>query len=145
MLLQDIIPIPLENLYIDRDKIHIIDYVKIDSRLYARFDLICKKYYNNELDILPLFYMFNQISNPVELFIDQILEIPEMNSLLENTFTISLDENNIPGVVKYTNNSRYNSEIKLSKKNTTKTTALPKLDITTDKIVYDEKKGLLIL
>jgi hypothetical protein len=148
MLIEDIVKTPLEKLQIvNKDLIPVVDIIKIDNRLFGRFDLIIKQYFYNELELLPLFYLFNGITNPIEVNLGMLLQIPDYIVLMDHLKVLDLDleNDNIPGVIRYTDNKRVNIETRSNSKNTTKTTALPKLGITTNKAVYDSKLGKLIL
>ena len=125
--------------------IPLIDVIVITNILYGRFDIIMNKYYNGEMKYLPLIMAFNKITDSIEIKIGTIIELPDIDSLLEQILIsqINDDENNsdIPGINNSTNSKTNN--ISISKTNTTKTTASPKLKITLEKISYDSVSGIL--
>jgi len=128
---------------IDIINIPLIDVIVITNILYGRLDIIINKYYNGEMKYLPLIMAFNKITDPVEIKIGTIFELPDIDSLLAQILIsqINDDENNsdIPGI----NNSTNNKINNISSINTTKTTASPKLKITLEKISYDSNSGIL--
>jgi len=128
---------------IDIINIPLIDVIVITNILYGRLDIIINKYYNGEMKYLPLIMAFNKITDPVEIKIGTIFELPDIDSLLAQILIsqINDDENNsdIPGI----NNSTNNKVNNISSINTTKTTASPKLKITLEKISYDSNSGIL--
>jgi len=125
--------------------IPLIDVIVITNILFGRFDIIINKYYNGEMKYLPLIMAFNKITDPVEIKLGTIIELPDIDSLLKQIFIsqINDDENNsdIPGINNSTNSKLNNMSI--VKINTSKTTASPKLKITLEKISYDSVSGLL--
>ena len=124
--------------------IEIIGMVKVDNNLYGRLDTLVTKYYNGEMKYYQLLLDFNRISNPIDVKIGQIIILPDISEF-ENSININpiLDDNLIPGI----NSSTEYIENTGKKKDTskTKTTALPKLKITVDKVTYDSATGILKL
>jgi hypothetical protein len=146
MTIDEIMETPFELLHFnDIKKIEIVDIIRVTNDIYARFDKICFKYFQSDVRWLPILFMFNNISNPVNIKIGSILSIPDIYSLQQQIVKLNIEENNVPGVVKYTDNARVNAEMKKNNKNAGSTTGLPKLNITVDKITYDPKTGLILL
>ncbi|MCK9415712.1 hypothetical protein M0Q97_03515 [Candidatus Dojkabacteria bacterium] len=136
----------IENFHlINYDEVNIIDFLKIDNRLYGRFDLIINKYFRGNIGFLPILYAFNNITDPIEINIGRIIKIPDIDSI-EKQLKINkiLEDDVVPGIVSDMNNFNVNSKIKI-KNNSSKTTALPKLNITLTKVKYDATTGDLTL
>jgi hypothetical protein len=146
MTIEEALKLDFEKIHIkDRSKVEIMDVVKIDNRLWGRYDLIIKQYYNNNLNFLPFLYYFNGITNPIEINLGTLIQIPDIYTLNQQLELIHNDENTIPGIVKYTDNRRANAELRENNINGSTTTALPKLSITMEKIKYDSDNGTIIL
>jgi hypothetical protein len=146
MTIDEIYKVPFESIHIlDLKKIEIVNIITVTNRIYARWDLITKEYFQNDTRWIPIIMLFNNISNPVEINIGSILMIPDINTLQSQLVVMHNSENEVPGVIKFTDNSRVNSELSKGNQNATQTTALPKLNITVDKIKYDPKTGIIIL
>lgn len=136
----------IENFHLlNYDEVTVIDYVKIDNRLYGRFDLIINKYFRGNIGFLPILYAFNNITDPVEVNLGRIIKIPDIDSI-EAQLKINkiLEDDIVPGVVSDMNNFNVNSKANI-KNNSSKTTALPKLNITVTKVKYDKTTGKLTL
>lgn len=146
MTIDEISKVPFELIHIsDITKVEIVNILTVTNRIYARWDLITKQYFQNDLRWIPIIMLFNNISNPVEINIGSILVIPEINSLQKQLVILNNSDNEVPGVIKFTDNTKVNNELKKGNQNATQTTALPKLNITVDKIKYDPKTGIIIL
>jgi hypothetical protein len=146
MTIDEISKVPFELIHIsDITKVEIVNILTVTNRIYARWDLITKQYFQNDLRWIPIIMLFNNISNPVEINIGSILVIPEINSLQKQLVILNNSDNEVPGVIKFTDNAKVNNELKKGNQNATQTTALPKLNITVDKIKYDPKTGIIIL
>ena len=124
------------------DNIPLIDKIRIDNKLYGRIDIIINKYYGGRMEILPLIMSFNQISDPIEMKLGMLFELPDLESL-ETKIIINeiLDNDIIPGVNSTPNNKIVNKNLKQTQATATKTTALPKLGITLPHVKYDSLTG----
>jgi len=124
------------------EQVDLIDVIKIDNNLYGRIDIIINRYYRGRMDLIPLIMNFNKITDPVEINIGMMFKIPDIDSL-ESILSINtiLDDDNIPGILKDTNNTIINKANLLKINSSLKTTALPKLNITLPKVSYNDKSG----
>jgi hypothetical protein len=131
----------VDQYFIDSIKsIPIVDIIKIDNKLYGRFDLIIKKYFRGIMGFLPLLYCFNDITDPIEINIGRLIKIPDFDILNQKLLILNvLDDDNVPGIVDM-NNHKVNSSMKITN-TSTKTTALPKLNITLPKVKYNSETG----
>lgn len=134
----------------DRDNIPILGYVKIDENNWGRLDKIVLEQYGS-MDFYPLFLDFNNITDVDKLQKGQILDIPDMFTLMNQTNILEIldkdsDENDIiPGVCKSANNKVTNEELRSRNYNSnkTKTTANTKLNITQQTVNYDQLTGMV--
>lgn len=134
----------------DRDSIPILGYVKIDESNWGRLDKIVMEQYGS-MDFYPLFLDFNNITDVDKLQKGQVLDIPDMITLTNQSEKLDIldkdsDENNIvPGVCKSANNKVTNAELRTKNynKNNTKTTANSKLNITQQTVNYDQLTGMV--
>ncbi len=125
------------------DSIPIIDIVKINNQNYGRLDTIITRYYNGNMEFLPILMSFNKISDPIEIKLGTIIKIPDINFILEQIeINQVLDNNIIPGVNKSMDNRLINSEL-LKLNSPIITTALPKLKVTLKKVSYDASTGVI--
>lgn len=93
----------------DRDTIPILDSVIITDLTWGRLDLIVLKHYAGLLQAAPAdslfsFYQilldFNNITDPTNVKIGQVIDIPDLITLLENIETpLAEDDQKIPGLV----------------------------------------------
>lgn len=93
----------------DRDTIPILDSVIITDLTWGRLDLIVLKHYAGLLQAAPAdslfsFYQilldFNNITDPTNVKIGQVIDIPDLVTLLENIETpLAEDDQKIPGLV----------------------------------------------
>lgn len=93
----------------DRDSIPILDSVIITDLTWGRLDLIVLKHYAGLLQAAPAdslfsFYQilldFNNITDPTNVKIGQVIDIPDLVTLLENIETpLAEDDQKIPGLV----------------------------------------------
>lgn len=123
----------------------LLNVIKITKLLYTRLDIIMLKYYNGNMKYLPIVLSFNKITDPVEMKIGMVFELPDIDTIINN-ITISeilSDENpsNVPGVNNTVDSKIINKNIAYSKNN--KTTASPKLNITVETTSYDSFSGTL--
>jgi hypothetical protein len=125
--------------------IPLINVIIIDNNLYGRLDIIINTYYNGNMQYLPLLMAFNKITDPTEIVLGQIFELPDIDSILEQILITQIidDENGsaIPGINNTTNSSIINKTT--ANINTTNTVASPKLKISLEKISYDANSGIL--
>lgn len=130
-------------MYENRDKVPIIDTVKINDFLYGRLDILLNRYYNGRMEYLPLLMDFNHITDPVDINIGRYIDIPDFDVLIQNLSECKIfTDENIPGV----NSSMICQEVNKSQqsdKSKTKTTAIPKLSITLKKVSYDVDTGVI--
>lgn len=94
----------------NRDTIPVLDSVIITDLTWGRLDLIVLKHYSGLLQASPegslfLFYQllldFNNITDPTNLKMGQVIDIPDLVTLLEYIETPLLegDEQKIPGII----------------------------------------------
>lgn len=93
----------------DRDRIPVLDSVIITDLTWGRLDLIVLKHYAGLLQAAPAdslfsFYQilldFNNITDPTNVKIGQVIDIPDLVTLLENIETpLAEDDQKIPGLV----------------------------------------------
>lgn len=94
----------------NRDTIPVLDSVKITDLTWGRLDLIVLKHYSGLLQASPadslfLFYQllldFNNITDPTNLKMGQVIDIPDLVTLLEYIETLLLEgaEQKIPGII----------------------------------------------
>ena len=128
----------------NRDSVPIIDVVKVDNFLYGNFDILIHRYYQGQMAYLPLLLDFNMISDPVEIKLGMIIEIPDI-ATLEQQLKINtiFDDDNVPGVNSSTNSDLINIQNTPKNSKTSKVTALPKLKITKRAVSYDVTTGQL--
>ena len=119
------------------EEIPIIGTVKVDNNLYGKLDVLINKHYNGDMKYLPLLLDFNKISDATEIKLNQILTLPDIRTFENSIKILTLsDDENIPGIA-------CSKSKKVLKKQSNKTTALPKLKITLDKVSYDNTTGIL--
>lgn len=93
----------------DRDRIPVLDSVIITDLTWGRLDLLVLKHYAGLLQAAPAdslfsFYQilldFNNITDPTNVKIGQVIDIPDLVTLLENIETpLAEDDQKIPGLV----------------------------------------------
>ena len=119
--------------------IPLIDVIIIDNNLFGRLDIIIQKYFAGNLEVLPLIMSHNKITDPTEIIIGNIFEIPDVNflknQLIENTI---FSDDIVPGISKTTNNKVINRENKPTSK-----TIASKLNISLEKVIYNENSGII--
>jgi hypothetical protein len=130
--------------YKELEDIPIIGTVKVTDTLFGRLDSLINIHYNGEIKYFQLLMDFNKISDATEIKLGQILVLPEI-SVLENSVKILEIEDNVPGINKSMDNNLVNSTLSKNNSKSTKTTALPKLQITLNKVSYDNDTGILKL
>lgn len=130
-------------IYENKDKIPIIDTVKINDFLFGRFDIIINRYYHDKMEYLPLLLDFNNITNPIDINIGKLIDIPDFDWVIQNLKKCNIfDDNIIPGINTSMNNQEVNN-IQLSENTKSKTTAIPKLKITQKNVSYDKETGII--
>ena len=123
--------------YINKNDIKILDIITIDKRLIHKFYIIINRYFKNRLDLIKIFYDFNDITSPDSIFIGKKIKIPDIDSLESQLLTNKIFEDDIiPGVNTTMDNNR--QEITKSIK-----IALPKLNITQKPVDYNSETGRL--
>jgi len=124
------------------DNIPLINIIKIDNKIYGKLDVIINKYYNGRMELLPLIMSFNKISDPIEIRLGMLFELPDLESL-ESKIVINniLDNDDVPGICSSTNNLLVNANLKKTQSTASKTIALPKLGISLNHVSYDAKTG----
>lgn len=119
--------------------IPLIDVIIIDNNLFGRLDIIINKYFAGNLEYLPILMSHNKITDPTEIIIGSIFEIPDINFLKNQSINNTVfSDDNIPGISKTTNNAIINRENKPTSK-----TIASKLNITLDKVIYNENSGII--
>lgn len=93
----------------DRDRIPVLDSVIITDLTWGRLDLIVLKHYAGLLQAAPAdslfsFYQilldFNNITDPTNVKIGQVIDIPDLVTLLQYIETpLAEDDQKIPGLV----------------------------------------------
>lgn len=140
----------------DRDSIPILDSVIITDLTWGRLDLIVLKHYAGLLQAAPAdslfsFYQilldFNNITDPTNVKIGQVIDIPDLVTLLENIETpLAEDDQKIPGLVsvqKYHNATNELGEHIPVRQNVIY--GIPKLKTHTQKkVTYDPETGKAI-
>lgn len=140
----------------DRDTIPILDSVIITDLTWGRLDLIVLKHYAGLLQAAPAdslfsFYQilldFNNITDPTNVKIGQVIDIPDLVTLLENIETpLAEDDQKIPGLVsvqKYHNATNELGEHIPVRQNVIY--GIPKLKTHTQKkVTYDPETGKAI-
>lgn len=130
-------------IYENKNNIPILDTIKINDFLFGRFDIIINKYYHNKIEYLPLLLDFNNITNPIDVNIGRLIDIPDFDYVIQNLKKCNIFDNNIiPGVNNSMNNQEVNN-IKLTENNKSKTTAIPKLKITQKNVSYNKETGII--
>lgn len=140
----------------DRDRIPVLDSVIITDLTWGRLDLIVLKHYAGLLQAAPAdslfsFYQilldFNNITDPTNVKIGQVIDIPDLVTLLENIETpLAEDDQKIPGLVsvqKYHNAINELGEYIPVRQNVIY--GIPKLKTHTQKkVTYDPETGKAI-
>lgn len=140
----------------DRDSIPILDSVIITDLTWGRLDLIVLKHYAGLLQAAPAdslfsFYQilldFNNITDPTNVKIGQVIDIPDLVTLLENIETpLAEDDQKIPGLMsvqKYHNATNELGEHIPVRQNVIY--GIPKLKTHTQKkVTYDPETGKAI-
>lgn len=140
----------------DRDRIPVLDSVIITDLTWGRLDLIVLKHYAGLLQAAPAdslfsFYQilldFNNITDPTNVKIGQVIDIPDLVTLLENIETpLAEDDQKIPGLVsvqKYHNATNELGEHIPVRQNVIY--GIPKLKTYTQKkVTYDPETGKAI-
>jgi hypothetical protein len=128
-----------------KSAIPLIAIITVDNKLYGRFDNLINRFYNGDMNLLQLIYDFNRITDPTEIKLGSIIELPNIdyfNTVYNSDFE---DNTKIPGVNSTPNNNIANQILKSNKnKKSNKTIASPKLDIELDKVRYESETGKLI-
>ena len=125
---------------IPQENIPVLATVKINNSNYGRIDTLVNKYYQGNMAFLKFLMSFNKISDPIEIKLGMIFEIPDMNFLISQ-FEINniLEVNKIPGVI----NSMDNKKVNNISNNSTTTVAVPKLKIALKKVSYNSETGII--
>lgn len=140
-------------IYENRDKIPVIDTVIVTDMIWGRLDIVTNRYfrgliyeagYGEYVDVFPYYQLlldFNNITNPIEIRIGQVIDIPDMIYVLDS---ISLYTDSVCGVINngVKNLDSDNVQTIQRKSDSFKTTAIPKLKITQKKVNYDSVTGL---
>lgn len=140
----------------DRDRIPVLDSVIITDLTWGRLDLIVLKHYAGLLQAAPAdslfsFYQilldFNNITDPTNVKIGQVIDIPDLVTLLENIETpLAEDDQKIPRLVstqKYHNATNELGEHIPVRQNVIY--GIPKLKTHTQKkVTYDPETGKAI-
>lgn len=78
-------------LKINYDKISIIDWIKIDESSIYMIDVICTVCYGSN-EYIDKVLKFNRLSNGLDLKVGQIIALPDMMELHENSKYVDLDK-----------------------------------------------------
>jgi len=132
---------------IDREKVPILDIIRLDADTWGRLDLIVNSYYKSSdvkgIDYMQIFLDWNSINDVFELEVGRLLEIPDIIYYLlhysSNTNIFNTDD--VPGVISPSLTNKFSS--KFSKPNNT--SANTKLEITQTPAVYNPNTGILTL
>lgn len=102
--------------------------------------------------ILPLFLIYNEITNITSITTNRYLKIPEQHSLLneayiyeeleqtiEDSLSFKTNISNLPGLNKINKYDNSNKSIK----NNTLNVGIPGLDLKQDKVTYDKDTGII--
>lgn len=137
----------IDRLFIDGiEEIPIITSINITNDNYGKIDQIILKYYR-DIKYLPLIISFNKVIDIVNIPIGFNFKIPDINELMNNCYLLDEEDSetySLPGINKSTNNYNVNLDNLKSGKKGNKTTALPKLKITKNKVRYNSTTGELI-
>lgn len=127
-----------------RVDIPLLAVIKIDNNTYGRVDILINKYYGGEMKYLKLLMAFNNISDPTEMKIGMIFEIPDIQSLLDQlTFNDILDDDSIiPGVKNYMTPKNTPNNVDNSSTNNPNKTIASKLNIMLKSVKYDSVTGI---
>lgn len=128
--------------YVDsKDEVELIDVIKIDNNLWGRLDILIKRYYNNDMSILPIILDFNEISDVTEIKIGTLIKLPYINSL-ETVTKLSVNNiyetEKVPGIIEKTKTNNFLI------KNNSKQKAMPRLNLELEKITYNKNTGEVI-
>lgn len=133
-----------EYIYKNKESIPIINVVKVTKDIWCRLDVLIFEYCDGMMEFLPILMDFNKISNPFDVPIGTLINIPDYQYVLQN-IEINTVEKEIPGVsnsmaciIQNQNNKKIT---KASKNN--KTTGIPKLNVTVEKVSYDSTTGII--
>ena len=126
----------------DTLSIPLIGIINIDNDIYGRLDLLINKYYNGNMQYLPLIMAFNRITDPIEVKLGMVFRLPDIDSIISQIeINDVLDNDFVPGINSSMDSAEINSNSVASSSN--KTSALPKLNIVVNKVNYDPNSGIL--
>ena len=123
-------------IYADRNRIPIIDTIEINDFIYCRLDILLTKYYGafeNRIQLYPLLLDFNNISDPTNIKIGTVIDIPDFETLV-NQLQFS-DDSVVNGINKF---GKLND---LETDGTNDKTAVPKLNIKRQQSSYNPDTG----
>lgn len=131
-------------IYQNKESIPIINVVKVTKDSWGRLDIIIFEYCDGQMEFLPILMDFNKITNPFNVPVGTLINIPDYQYILESIKTNTIDTQ-IPGV----SNSmvcleQNKTNIKQGiTKNSDKTVGIPKLNISLKKVNYDSSTGII--
>lgn len=136
---------------VNEDSIPVIDTVIITKEFVGRIDTILLNKYNR-LDVLPIILDYNNRESINDLREGDFLFLPDIGSLNDNTEILQeLETFDVPGMAvhdydTYTKEEAARAATTNASKNTdgSKVTAVPKLDVTMNRVKYDSENGKLI-
>lgn len=137
-----------ENIIIEKEYVPIMAYYKLSSvnnimnimfKHYGGIDIV--EQFNVIKKLLPLVLVYNGVNDILELKDGMIIELPDLNNLLENTYIIDYStEDTIPGLNPLFKSNKVNITISDNDSNITK---LSNINIKQKKINYDNESGIL--
>lgn len=129
---------------IDKNNIHLEDIVKLDADTWGRLDILTMSNYK-DLDMLPILLDYNNITDPEDMEIGDLIEIPDLTDLMNNITEINIfgkEEDKTfecPGVIDNDDIKNRNKLVQTG----SNTVANSKLKITQKEATYDPINGLL--
>lgn len=136
---------------INRDDIPNIDTIMITAEFVGRIDTILLRKYNR-LDVLPIILDYNNKESINDFEEGDFLFLPDIGNLNDNTEILQeLDTFDVPGMAVHGMDTMTKEEAARmsttnASKNTdgSKVTAVPKLDVTMNRVKYEPETGKLI-
>ncbi len=136
-------------IYQNKELIPIIDVVEVTKDSWGRLDIIIFEYCDGQMEFLPILMDFNKISNPFDVPVGTLINIPDYQYLTQQ-IKINTIDTEIPGVSnsmvcleQNINNIKNKKTTNSISSNKNKTTGIPKLNVTVDKVTYDSATGII--
>lgn len=124
---------------INIEDIPLFGIITIDKYINGRFDIIINKYYNGEFKYLPILLFLNNINDISEVTDDIKFNLFDIKYIENQLTELDIETTLVPGINKTLNTK---SKI-LPQNNSSKSSALPKLNISLEKVSYDPITGRL--